>query len=69
VNQQSYRPFYYYATNWSRPLLCEIDQDGYVYMSHSDKVMHRSKYDGVFVPLIEYHGEIEQEPVHVAKES
>jgi hypothetical protein len=48
-------PFHYYPFPGARPVVCELDQDGYVYMSHSDSVIHRSKYTGQFVPLIEFH--------------
>jgi hypothetical protein len=41
------------------PQLAEIDQDGYVYMSHADQVIHRAKYSGVFVPLKEFYEEPE----------
>jgi hypothetical protein len=49
-------PFYYYPFAGAMPILAEIDQDGYVYMSHNDQVIHRAKYRGEFVPLIEFHG-------------
>jgi hypothetical protein len=52
-------PFYYYPFPGSMPQLAEIDQDGYVYMSHADQVIHRAKYSGVFVPLKEFYEEPE----------
>ena len=49
-------PFHYYAYPGAKPILVEIDQDGYVYMSHNDQVIHRAKYGGEFIPLVEFHG-------------
>lgn len=54
-------PFHYYAYPGAKPILCELDIDGYVYMSHADQVIHRAKYRGVFVHLVEMHGEAEPE--------
>jgi len=52
-------PFYYYPFAGAMPILAEIDQDGYVYMSHNDQVLHRAKYRGEFVPLVEFHGNVD----------
>jgi hypothetical protein len=57
VTKQVYRPFYYYERPGFRGVLCELDSDGYVYMSHNDQVIHRSKYSGQFVMLVELHPE------------
>jgi hypothetical protein len=59
-----YRPFHYYPYAGARPLLCELDHDNFVYMSHNDSVIHRAKYSGKFVPLVELHTEGEQTSGH-----
>jgi hypothetical protein len=48
-------PFHFYPFPGAIPIICEIDDSGYVYMSHNDQVLHRDKYSGVFVPLVEMH--------------
>jgi len=53
-------PYHFYAFPGAKPVLVEIDQDGYVYMSHNDQVLPRAKYGGEFIPLIEFHGNVDQ---------
>jgi hypothetical protein len=48
-------PYHFYPFPGSIPIICEIDDSGYVYMSHNDSVIHRAKYSGKFVALIEMH--------------
>jgi hypothetical protein len=61
VNTIKVLPFHFYPFPGAMPIICEIDSDGYVYMSHADQVIHRSKYSGQFVMLVELHGEQEGE--------
>lgn len=46
-------PFNYYPHPASSPLLCELDESGFVYFPDACTIKHRTVYQGHFVPLVE----------------